>query len=100
MTKKLKAQNAAQLAKILRLSPADAVQLEFRAQLNAKIIKTVQRKGLTHTELATLSNASRTRITAILNGNTAGISTDLLLRILYALGYKVRAVFTASKLAA
>ena len=35
----------------------------------------------------------RTRVTAIMNRNTMQISTDLLLRVLYALGYRARITF-------
>jgi hypothetical protein len=36
------------------------------------------------------THTSRTRVTAILNRNTKDISTDLLLRVLYALGYTAK----------
>jgi predicted XRE-type DNA-binding protein len=103
MNKKVKhptAKNAAQLAHILSLDPQDGMEMEFRVQLNTKIVEIVKKKSLTHAEVARLANASRTRVTAILNGNTSGISTDLLLRILYSLGYKIRASFLANKIAA
>jgi transcriptional regulator with XRE-family HTH domain len=100
LKKRYTARNAAELANILGLTDQDAIELDFRAQLNAKIVAVVQSKRLTHVEVARRARASRTRITAILNGNTAGISTDLLLRILYSLGYKTRAIFAPVKLAA
>ncbi len=103
MSKKTKhpsARNAAQLAKVLGLSPEDSIEMEFRVQLNVKIVEVVKKKGLTHAEVAKLSKASRTRITAILNGNTSGISTDLLLRILYSLGYRIKASFLPTRIAA
>ena len=99
-TKHLAPKNAAQLAKILNLAPEDGIEMEFRAQLNIKIVEVVNRKGLTHIEVAKLAKASRTRITAILNGNTSGISTDLLLRIIYSLGYRVKASFYPNRIAA
>ena len=103
MSKKAKhptARNAAQLAHILGLDPEDGVEMEFRAQLNVKIVEIVKKKSLTHAEVAKLAKASRTRITAILNGNTSGISTDLLLRILYSLGYRIKASFSPNRIAA
>ncbi len=103
MSKKAKhrsAKTSAELAKLLALESEDSVEMEFRAQLNVKIVEIVNKKRLTHAEVAELSNASRTRITAILNGNTAGISTDLLLRVVYALGYGVKASFLPIRAAA
>jgi predicted XRE-type DNA-binding protein len=64
--------------------------MELRSDLNSKIAKIVERKRLTHAEVARLAKTSRTRVTAILNRNTKSISTDLLLRLLYALGYTAK----------
>ncbi len=44
----------------------------------------------THAEVAQRGGSSRTRVTAILNGNLDNVSTDLLIRLLGALGYRVR----------
>ncbi len=98
--KTIVARNAFELAKILGLSPQDAIEMDLRAKLDKKIIEVVKAKDLTHVEVAKRSKASRTRITAILNGQTEGISTDLLLRILYSLGYKAKVSFIESDLAA
>jgi DNA-binding LacI/PurR family transcriptional regulator len=43
--------------------------------------------------VARLAGTSRTRVTAILNRNTKDISTDLMLRVLYALGYTAKVRF-------
>jgi plasmid maintenance system antidote protein VapI len=43
--------------------------------------------------VARLAHTSRTRVTAILNRNTKDVSTDLLLRVLYALGYTAKITF-------
>ena len=84
---------AAELAKALGLTPADGAEIELRSQLNAKIVGAVERQGLTHLQVARLARTSRTRVTAILNRNTQHISTDLLLRVLYALGYTAKITF-------
>jgi predicted XRE-type DNA-binding protein len=88
-TKHQSARNAFQLAHILGLDAQDSVEMEFRAQLNVKIVEIVKKRRLTRSKVAKLANASRTRVTAILNGKTVGISTDLLLRILHSLGYRI-----------
>jgi predicted XRE-type DNA-binding protein len=88
--------NASELAKALGLSPADGAEMELRSTLNSKIIEAVRRRELTHEQVAHLARTSRTRITAILNRNTRDVSTDLLLRVLYALGYTAKITFRSA----
>ena len=86
--------NARELARALSLDPAEAVEIEVRASLVDKIVAAVSQRGLTHAQVARLAQTSRTRVTGILNRNTDGVSTDLLLRILGRLGYRARLVVT------
>jgi len=83
------ARDAAELAEALGLSDADRAALGLQLGLVERIAAEVRRAGLTHAGLARLAGTSRPRVTAILNGNLAGVSTDLLLRILAALGVRV-----------
>ncbi len=95
-TKKKKsyvARNATELAEVLGLSPADAVEIEVRSKINNMIIKVVEQQKLTHAEVAKLAGTSRTRITAVMNRNTQDVSTDLMLRILASLGYRAKITF-------
>jgi predicted XRE-type DNA-binding protein len=85
--------SAAGLAKALGLTPADGAEIELRSDLNSKIVAVVAQKGLTHAQVARLARTSRTRVTAIMNRNTKDISTDLLLRVLYALGCTAKVTF-------
>jgi predicted XRE-type DNA-binding protein len=91
--KKVVTKNAAELARAFGLTPADGAEIELRSELNAKIVNEVKRRGLTHAEVARKAKTSRTRVTAILNRNTKDVSTDLLLRVLYALGWTARVKF-------
>jgi predicted XRE-type DNA-binding protein len=103
MHKKVKVyttRNADELVALLNIDPADFVGMEIRAKLNKKIIDTVKSKKLTHADVAVKAKASRTRVAAILNGNTRGMSTDLLIRILYSLGYKTKVSFSPARIAA
>ena len=84
------AKDAAGIAEALGLGPADAIEIEMRSELNSQIIAIVKKTGLTHAQVAKLAGTSRTRMTAIMNHNTLGVSTDLLLRVVAALGYKAR----------
>ena len=92
-TKAVVTRTAAGLARALGLTPADGAEIELRSDLNSKIVDVVREKGLTHAQVARLARTSRTRVTAILNRNTKDVSTDLLLRVLYALGYTAKVKF-------
>jgi predicted XRE-type DNA-binding protein len=85
-SKMVVAKNSAELANTLGLAPADGMEIEFRSQINSKIVAVVKKRGLTHAQVAELAGTSRTRITALLNFNSKDISTDLMLRILGTLG--------------
>ena len=87
---------AGELARALGLAPADGAEIELRSALNSKIVEVVRRKDLTHSQVARLARTSRTRVTAIMNRNTKDISTDLLLRVLYALGWTAKISFRSA----
>jgi len=88
--------NAYELANALGLQNSDATVLEFRSNLNEKIISLVKKKKTTHAEIAKKMGTSRTRVTAFLNGSRTDFSTDFLLRMLGALEHKI--VFKTSKI--
>lgn len=92
-SKAIVTRTSSELAKALGLNPADGAEIQLRSDLNSKIVEIVRSKGLTHTQVARLARTSRTRVTAIMNRNTKDISTDLLLRVLYALGYTAKIRF-------
>jgi predicted XRE-type DNA-binding protein len=83
----------AELADALNLDATEARYIEVRTKLMAQIIKEVKRQDLTHVAAAKLTRTSRTRMTAILNGNLKGVSTDLLLRMVSGLGLQTRITF-------
>jgi predicted XRE-type DNA-binding protein len=85
--------NETELAELLGLSASDGLEIKIRSDLNDKIIAVVLKKGLTHAQVAKLAKTSRTRITALLNRNTKDISTDLMLRVIAALGVQAKIVF-------
>lgn len=87
------ARNSKELADVLGLTDADRAAMEIQLELAEQIAMEVRRAGITHTQLAQLARASRPRVTSILNGNLDSVSTDLLLRILAALGVRVRLRF-------
>jgi predicted XRE-type DNA-binding protein len=93
-SKALVARSAVELASVLGLTPAGAMEIEVRSALNDKIIQIVARHGLTHAQVAKIAGTSRTRITAILNRNTRAVSADLLPRILGRLGFRAKLSFS------
>ena len=90
------ARNARELAKALGLTPAEGMEIQFRSDLNDKIIEVVRKKRLTQSDVARLAHTSRTRVTAILNRNTQDISTDLMLRVLASLGVHAKLQFKSA----
>lgn len=86
-----------ELADALGLTPADGAEIEFRVELNEAIIDVVKKTKITHAHLARLAGTSRPRVTNLLNRNSGDISTDLMLRVLASMGYRVH--FKVSKAA-
>ncbi len=85
--------NPRELSAVLGLSSADHASLRVQFELVEEIGRELKRVGLTHAALARLAQTSRPRVTAILNGNLEGVSTDLLLRLLGVLGVRVELKF-------
>jgi predicted XRE-type DNA-binding protein len=79
---------AEELGRALGLSAAETAEMEFRSELTRALTKIIRDGNLTHAEIAKRAGTSRTRVTAIANGNTQGTSTDLLIRVLSATGHK------------
>ncbi len=78
------------LAEALGLSAADAKEWRVQYALLKRLKEIVRKRKITHAEIAERAGTSRTRVTAILNDKLDNVSSDLLIRILGALGYRVR----------
>ena len=78
------------LAQTLGLSGAESQEWQVQHALLKKLRQVVREGSLTHAQVAERGGSSRTRVTAILNGNLDNVSTDLLIRLLSALGYRVK----------
>ncbi len=87
--KPIRVRTAEELGNALGLSAAETGELEFRSELTCALAKIIRNGKLTHSEIAKKARTSRTRVTAIANGNTQGMSTDLLIRVLSATGHRV-----------
>ena len=68
--------NARELAEVMGLSPADAVEWVLRHSLTEKIIQTAASNRLTVTQIAKNAKTSRARVTHVLKGDSQGISID------------------------
>ena len=86
--KNVTVRTAEELGRALGLSMADTAEIEFRSELTVALAKIIQAGQLTHADIAKGAGTSRTRVTAIANGNTHGVSTDVLIRVLAATGYR------------
>ena len=86
--KNVTVRTAEELGRALGLSMADTAEIEFRSELTVALAKIIQAGRLTHADIAKGAGTSRTRVTAIANGNTHGVSTDVPIRVLAATGYR------------
>ena len=86
----LTATTADALARALGLSAAESQVWQVQHSLLKRLRRIVNDEALTHAEVAQRAGSSRTRVTSILNGNLDNVSSDLLIRLLAALGYRVR----------
>ena len=78
------------LAKALGLSGAESYECQVQYALLKRLQQAVRDGTFTHAEIAQRAGSSRTRVTSILNGNLDNVSSDLLIRLLSATGYRVR----------
>lgn len=79
-----------QLAHALGLTSVEAQEWQVQHALLKRLRQAVQTEGFTHAEIAQKAGSSRTRVTSILNGNLDNVSSDLLIRLLGATGYRVK----------
>ncbi len=89
-TKKVITHSSEELAKALELDPVDAAEWKMRHSLTHRIGQTVKKSKMTVTTIAKTAGTSRARITKILKGNSQGVSIDVLLRVLGAIGETIK----------
>jgi predicted XRE-type DNA-binding protein len=89
-----------ELAGALGLSDVAAKEWQVQHILLKRLKDITRRKKVTHAEIAKRAGTSRTRVTAILNDDLQHVSSDLLIRILASLGYRVKVSVVKSDAAA
>jgi predicted XRE-type DNA-binding protein len=98
--KPIVARTPEELAGALGLSAVAAKEWQVQHVLLRRLKEIAQRGKLTHADIAKRAGTSRTRVTAILNDDLEHVSSDLLIRILVSLGYRVRVSVVRSDTAA
>jgi predicted XRE-type DNA-binding protein len=89
-----------ELAGALGLPVVAAKEWQVQHVLLKKLKEVAGKQKITHAEIAKRAGTSRTRVTAILNDDLEHVSSDLLIRILASLGYRVRVSVVRSGTAA
>ncbi len=89
-----------ELADALGLPRAAAEEWQFQHVLLARLKEITRQQKLTHLEIARRAGTSRTRVTSILNNDLDHVSSDLMIRILASLGYRVKVSVVRSNKAA
>ncbi len=80
----------AQLAKRLAIPKSRALEAVLKAQLITAVVREVNRRGLTHAELAARSGLPRSAVTGILSGSLQKVTIDRVLRLLEAAGLEAK----------
>jgi predicted XRE-type DNA-binding protein len=88
------------LADALGLPCSAEEEWQVQHVLLARVKDVSRRQKLTHLEIARRAGTSRTRVTSILNDDLDHVSSDLLIRILASLGYRVKVSVVKSRNAA
>jgi predicted XRE-type DNA-binding protein len=82
----MKKTSATDLAKKLNLPKARGLEAVTKARLISAVLKEVQRRGLTHAQLAKASGLPRSAVTGILSGSLQKVTIDRVLRLVEAAG--------------
>jgi len=94
------ARTSEELAGALGLPASKAEEWRVQHVLVKRLKEVARRQKVTHAEIARRAGTPRTRVTAILNDDIQHVSTDLLIRILASLGYRVKVSVVRSDTAA
>jgi predicted XRE-type DNA-binding protein len=78
--------SAARLAKELNISKGRGLEAVMKARLISAVLRQVERRKLTHAELAKRSGLPRSAVTGILSGSLQKVTIDRVLRLVEAAG--------------
>jgi predicted XRE-type DNA-binding protein len=75
-----------EIAKMVGVSPARGMEAVIKAQLITAILEAIQKKKLTHVEVAKRAKLPRSAVTGILSGSLQKITIDRVLKLVEAVG--------------
>lgn len=75
-----------EIAKMVGVSPARGMEAVIKAQLITAVLETMQKKKITHAELAKRAKLPRSAVTGILSGSLQKVTIDRVLRLIEASG--------------
>ena len=78
--------SADRLAKLLAIPKSRGLEAVLKAQLIAAVLREIDRRGLTHAELANRAGLPYSAVTGILAGSLQKITIDRVLRLVEAAG--------------
>jgi len=91
ISKSIAARNSKEICQALGIySIADQGMVVLKAELSILTRNAILKSGKSVNELVEISGVSRSKVSAIRNGALAGISLDLMLRVLLATGVRLK----------
>lgn len=76
----------AEIAKMIGIPPARGMEAVIKAQLITAVLEAIQKKKLTHVEVAKRAKLPRSAVTGILSGSLQKVTIDRVLRLIEAVG--------------
>lgn len=89
MSRHQRLKNMEEVAVALGVPSTRGLEAEVKANLTKALIREIDRRGLTHQQVAEMAGLARTTVTGIINGSLQKVTIDRLLRILGAIGLGV-----------
>ena len=74
------------IAKKLKISKARSLEAVLKADLIDAVLRTIERSGVTHAELAARAGLPRSAVTGILSGSLQKITLDRILKLVEGAG--------------
>ncbi|MEQ1877930.1 MAG: XRE family transcriptional regulator [Bdellovibrionia bacterium] len=78
--------SGAEIAKMLGISHARGMEAVIKAQLITAILEAIQKRKITHVEIAKRSKLPRSAVTGILSGSLQKVTIDRVLKLVEAVG--------------
>ncbi len=83
------AKNPRELGNLLGLLGADVALMEYKSELTILAVNAIESSGLQVNEIVERSGVARSKVSAVKNAASVGVSCDLLIKIIAATGAKI-----------